>query len=251
MSNDNLGQPLRWYQRFSGIMLVGIAVAVVVFVLLIIGTTGYYYWQIRKGNGQILFNKIYSDFTPDVKNSNVIGKINRAELEIVSAPFLGSNNPKVTIVEFVDFKCPNSKAAAPIMRQVMQKYGNKVKLIIRNFPPSDEVHPGAGQLANLAMCAYEQGYYWSLETWLYEQQGSLRANLSSEEIDALAVQFGWDVNKMKTCLAGPNVKVTVNKDFADGYRFGVGGTPTFFINGEKVEGVIPFSAWELFLNNVK
>jgi protein-disulfide isomerase len=132
----------------------------------------------------------------------------------------------------------------------MQKYGNKVKLIIRNFP-AESTHPGANQLADIAMCAYEQGYYWPFYDWAYEQQDNLAENLSDEEIDSLAGQFGWEAGKMKTCLANPNVKVTVNKDFADGYRFGVGGTPTFFINGEKIEGVVPFSAWELFLNNVK
>ncbi len=250
MANGDFGQPLRWYQRFSGIMLVGIFASVVVFVLLVVGAMGYYYWQIRHGNGQVLFEKFYGGFSADVKNSNVVNNINRAELEISNAPFLGSNNPKVTIVEFVDFKCPNCKAEAPILRQMMQKYGNKVKLIIRNFPV-ESTHPGTNQLANIAMCAYEQGYYWPLHDWLYAEQDNLDNNLTDEVIDSLAYKFGWEANKMKSCLANPNVKVVVNKDYADGYRFGIGGTPTFFINGEKVEGVVPFSAWELFLDNVK
>ncbi len=250
MANDNLEQPLRWYQRFSGVMAVGVISAIVIFLLLIVGTTGYYYWQIRHGNGQVLFDKIYGGFSADIKNTNTNASVNRADLEIQGAPFLGSNNPKVTIVEFIDFKCPYSKEEAPILRQVMQKYGNKVKLIVRNFPV-ESTHPGANQLSNLAMCAYEQGYYWPLHDWLYEQQDSLSEKLSTEFIDSLAVNFGWDADKMKACLLDQNSKVAVNKDFADGYRFGIAGTPTFFINGEKVQGVIPFSAWELFLNNVK
>jgi protein-disulfide isomerase len=251
MANDNLGQPLRWYQRFGGVMMVSILASVIVFTLLIVGATGYYYWQIKQGNGQVLFNKFYGGFSTDVKNNTTVGGINRSELEISNAPFLGSNNAKVTIVEFVDFKCPYSKAEAPILRQMMQKYGNKVKLIIRNFPPSDNFHPGANQLANIAMCAYDQGYYWPLHDWLFEQQENLGDKLSETDIDALGTKFGWENSKMKSCLAGSNAKVAVNKDFADGYRFGISGTPTFFINGEKVEGVIPFSAWELFLDNVK
>ena len=250
MVNSDLGQPLRWYQRFSGIALVSVFLAVVVFVLLVGGTTGYYYWQIKQGNGQILFDKFYSGFTADVENSNNADNIDRVELELASAPFLCSDNPKVTIVEFVDFKCSNCKAEAPILRQVMQKYGDKVKLIIRNFPV-ESTHPGASQLANMSMCAYEQGYYWPLHDWLYEQQDNLGDNLNSEEIDSLAYHFGWDASKMQSCLANPSVKIKVNKDYADGYRFGLGGTPTFFVNGKKIEGVVPFSAWELFLNNVK
>lgn len=254
MANDNLGQPLRWYQRFSNVMLVGILAAIIFFVLLVVGTTGYYYWQIRQGNGQVLFDKIYGGFSYDkeIKKSNVDGNISRTELELASAPAFGSINPKVTIVEFVDFKCPNCKIEAPIIREVLQKYGDRVKLIIRNFPVQS-THPGADQLANIAMCAYEQGlgYYWNLHNWLYEQQDNLSDKLSDDEIDFITSQFGLDTNKIKICLANPNTKVAVNKDFADGLKFGVGGTPTFFINGEKIEGAIPFSAWELFLNNVK
>jgi protein-disulfide isomerase len=150
----------------------------------------------------------------------------------------------------VDFKCPNSKAAAPILRQMMQKYGNKVKLIIRNFPV-ESTRAGANELAVLSMCAYNQGYYWPLHDWLYEQQDVLGSKLTNEQLDAMATIFGWDGPKIKECLSSTSAKVNVNKDFADAYRFGVGGTPTFFINGEKVEGVVPLEAWEVFLKNVK
>ncbi|EKD43163.1 MAG: DsbA oxidoreductase [uncultured bacterium] len=251
MANDNLGQPLRWYQRFGGVMMVSVFASIIAFILLIVGATGYYYWQIKQGNGQVLFEKFYGGISVAVKNNTKSGGINRSELEIANAPFLGNNNAKVTIVEFVDFKCPYTKAEAPILREVMQKYGNKVKLIIRNFPPSDNFHPGANQFANIAMCAYQQGYYWPLHDWFFEQQENLGGKLSETDIEALGAKFGWDVDKMNKCLADQNTKVAVNKDFADGYRFGISGTPTFFINGEKVEGVIPFSAWELFLNNIK
>lgn len=251
MDQNNLGQRLRWYQSWLGVMTAGLGVAILAFILFMAGSTGYYYWQIRQGNGQILFNKFYGGFTVDKEiKSNGAAKFTREELEIASAPFLGTNNPKVTIVEFVDFKCPNCRAAAPILQQVMQKYGNKVKLIIRNFPV-ESTHPGANELAVLSMCAYKQGYYWPLHDWLYSQQDILGSKLSDDQLSGMASIFGWDASKMKECLADTATKVAVNKDFADAYRFGVGGTPTFFINGEKVEGVIPFASWEVFLKNVK
>lgn len=251
MSENNLGQPLRWYQRWTGVMAVGLVASILAIILFVAGSAGYYYWQIKHGNGQILFDKFYGGFSDaGIAGAGAADKINRSDIEIPSAPFLGSNNAKVTVVEFVDFKCPNCKAEAPILRQIMAKYGNKVKLIIRNFPV-ESTHPGSNQLSMLAMCAYEQGFYWPLHDWLYDNQDSLGSQLNDEEIAGMATNFGWDADKMKTCLAGTAVKVAVNKDFADGYRFGVAGTPTFFINGQKVEGVVPQTAWETYFNNIK
>lgn len=251
MDQNNLGQKLRWYHSWFGVMTVSLGVTILFFILFMAGSVGYYYWQIRQGNGQILFNKFYGGFSASKEmKSNGMAKFSREELETAGAPFLGSNTPKVTIVEFVDFKCPNCRAAAPILHQVLQKYGNKVKLIIRNFPV-ESTHPGANELAMLSMCAYNQGYYWPLHDWLYEQQDTLGSKLSEAQLTGMASIFGWDVGKMKDCLSDTATKVTVNKDFADAYRFGVGGTPTFFVNGEKIEGVVPFEAWEVFLKNVK
>jgi len=251
MDNNNVNRPLRWYQRWTGIMGVGLVLVILLMVIIFSAVVGYYVWQIRQGKGEILFNKVYSGFSTTSTQFNVQeGKIDKSELEIADAPYLGSNNPKVTVVEFVDFKCPNCKLASPIMRQVLQKYGNKVKLIIRNFPV-ESTHAGSNQLAIISMCAYDQGYYWPMHDWLYLQQELLDNNFSDEELKNLAINFGWDAQKMFTCVNDPASRVRINKDYADGYRFGVAGTPTFFINGEKVEGVIPFSVWELYLNNVK
>ena len=251
MSVNNFGQPLRWYQRWSGVMLVGSGVAVLAIVLYIGGTTLYYYRQIKSGNGEILFQQIYGGFSKDNKNKtdkNV--DVKRADLELVTAPYVGTNDPQVTVVEFIDFKCPNSKAEAPILKQVMQKYGSKVKLIVRNLPV-ESIHPGTNQLAVLAQCAYYQGWYWPLHDWLYANQDKIGDNFTSDDIDALSSMFGWDGAKMKTCFNSSDTKVIINKDYSDAVSFGVAGTPTFFINGKKVEGVIPVEAWDNFLRILK
>ncbi|EKD43359.1 MAG: DsbA oxidoreductase, partial [uncultured bacterium] len=155
-----------------------------------------------------------------------------------------------TVVEFIDFKCVNSKAEASILRQMMQKYGNKVKLIIRNFPV-ESTYPGSSQLSVLALCSYAQGNYWPMHDWLFENQANLANTLGDEDLDGIAQNFGMDAEKLKNCMKSNDVKVAVNKDYADGYRFGIGGTPTFFVNGEKVEGAIPYNAWEMFFQNLK
>jgi len=221
--------------------------------LFFVGTTAYYYWQIKKGNGQVLFQKVYGGFTSDVKNESRSSKLSAAELvelESSSVPFLGRADAPVTIVEFVDFKCPNCRNANPILRQVIQKYGNQVKLVVKNFPV-ETTHPGTNQLSLFAMCANEQGYYWPVHNWFFDNQDNLPETFSDSGIQDLSKNFGLDGEKIKQCMGSLDTKTLVNKDYNDGYRFGIAGTPTFFVNGEKIEGVIPFEAWDNFLKNFK
>lgn len=251
MSFDNSPVGLRWYQRFGGVLGIALSATVVAIVLFFAGSVWYYYNQIKNGNGELLLQNFYGGFSAaDKKDTVKDNEVNRAEVELAGAPAVGTNNPKVTVVEFVDFKCPNCKTEAPILRQVMQKYGSKVKLIIRNFPV-ESTHPGANQLAVLAQCAYYQGWYWQLHDWLYDNQENLGDSFTAADIDDLSAIFSWDTKKMKECFNSQETKVLVNKDYADASRFGVAGTPTFFINGKKVEGVVPFEVWDNYLRNVK
>jgi protein-disulfide isomerase len=250
MPFNNSPLPLRWYQRFGGGVGVGMIATILVLLISFGGLVWYYYSQIQSGNGQILFNNFYGGFTAADKKNEKIVDVDRSQVEVNTAPYIGTNNPKVTIVEFVDFKCPNCKAAAPILREVLQKYSSKVKLIIRHFPV-ESTHPGASQLAALSECAYQQGWFWPLHDWLYDNQDKIGSNISTADVDSLGSLFAWDKDKMRKCFVSNEAKITVNKDYADAYRFGVGGTPTFFINGKKVEGVIPFEVWDNFLRNVK
>lgn len=250
MAFNNSPVGLRWYQRFGGVLGTALGATVVAIVLFFGGSVWYYYHQIKNGNGEILLQSFYGGFTATDKNATATTDVNRAEVELAGAPAIGTNDPKVTVVEFVDFKCPNCKSESPILRQVMQKYGSKVKLIMRNFPV-ESTHPGANQLAVLAQCAYYQGWYWPLHDWLYDNQDQLGDSFTVADIDTLAPLFSWDAKKMKECFNSQEVKVLINKDYSDAVRFGVQGTPTFFINGKKVEGVIPFEVWDNFLRNVK
>lgn len=243
-------QPLRWYQRVSGIIGIGLVITVLGLAIFFGGSVWYYTSQIKKGNGQILFNDIYGGFSKTKEQKNKTSEVvDRAELETSDDPSLGSANPKVTIVEFIDFKCPNSKAEAPIIREVIKKYGNKVKVITRNFP-LESVYAGTNQLAIFATCASEQGYFWPVHDWLYATQEQMPENITDEQLLSAGVSFGMDEAKLKTCLNGSQGKIMVNKDFSDGIKNGVEGTPTFFINGKKVEGVVPMEVWDNFLSKI-
>jgi protein-disulfide isomerase len=135
------------------------------------------------------------------------------------------------------------------LQRLLGQYGStKVKLIYRQFP-GESIHPGANRLSQIALCAYNQGpaKYWGVHNYLFNKQDDLPTYLRSEEITSLANETGLDVARLNDCLGSSATLVKINRDYADGVRFGVAGTPTFFINGQKIEGVIPWEVWDGFV----
>lgn len=236
---------MRWYQTWWGVIIIGFVVLVTVLVLGLGSVVGYYVWKIKRGEGSEILQKL-NGATSSV---NVLVDSTRKELEIEDAPMLGNPKAEIVIVEFVDFKCPNCKAEDPIIKKVAQKYWNKVKVVVRNFPV-ESTHPGASALALLASCAEDQGKYWPLQNILFANQDQLAENLSETDTQNLLGQAGVDFVQVKKCLADSKTRVAVNRDYATGFKYGVQGTPTFFINGQKVEGVVTMEAWDKFLGGL-
>ncbi len=233
---------IRWYQTWWGVVLIGLIVVIVVIVLGIGSIIGYYTWKIKRGEGDEILNKLNSAVGPaNAGMSNA-----RKELETDDDPALGNPKAEIVIVEFIDFKCPNSKTEDQIIKKVAQKYWSKVKVITRDFP-AESIYPGSSELALLASCAQNQGKYWALHDIFFANRDVLSSKLSETDAKNLLGQAGVDFEQVKKCLAGNQVKTEINRDYATGFKYGVRGTPTFFINGQKVEGVITFEDWEKFL----
>jgi protein-disulfide isomerase len=150
--------------------------------------------------------------------------------------WLGAANPKVTIIEFGDFACLHCKEAFPIIREIITKYKANVKFIFKDFPV---VSADSASLALAARCAGEQGLFWPMYDKLYINQGVTQQN----ELLELAKEIGANPSRFTSCLAGKKYTTQINQDFQDGTSLGVGGenggTPTWFINGYKIEGTPP------------
>lgn len=239
---------MAWYKTVWGIivliLLALVAIAVVVFSIITIK----FWWQIKHGQGPVL-QQAYSGFDRQQDGAgSSVGAVDRAVLENGDFPMLGSMNAPVTIVLFGDFRCPNTKNAWPIMQKLLGQYGQKVKLVYRHFP-GESIHPGANKLSEISVCAQMQGQekYWGVHNYFFNKQNELPTYLAATDIASLAQETGLDLNTLNNCLSNSNARVKVNRDYADGLRFGVAGTPTFFVNGQKVEGVIPWEVWEGFV----
>jgi protein-disulfide isomerase len=158
-------------------------------------------------------------------------------------PALGRTDATLTIVEFADFECPFSREASLTMRELSLKYPERIHYIYRDFPISD-THPLAQKAAEAGECAAEQGQFWQYHDKLYANQ----SDLSSDRLNEFASELGLNTQAFESCLSSGRKRQEVLDDYQDGLAAGVRGTPTFFLNGTKVEGSIPKELFEQLIS---
>ena len=138
----------------------------------------------------------------------------------------GPENAPVTMVEYGDYECPYCGAAYPIVKEIQQRLGDRLRFVFRNFP-LNQSHPHAEHAAEAAEAAARQGKFWEMHDSLFEHQQALN--------DAHLVQYALALNldeaTFKREMTEYMYAKRVHEDFMSGVRSGVNGTPTFFING--------------------
>ncbi len=149
-------------------------------------------------------------------------------------PSIGPPTAAVTIVEFSDFECPFCKQAFPIIRELMATYSDRVRYIYRDFPVS-EIHDNAQKAAEAGACAHAQGKFWALHDKIFQNA----PQITVADLKNYAQSSGLDMALFTTCLDSGQFANEVQQDYRDGASLGVRGTPTWFLNGRKIEGVIP------------
>ncbi len=236
----------KWYKTGWGITLLGLGGLIGALVLLFVGYVGYYWWQLKNGIGAapIPAQQQFSS----LKNpaASVAAHVDPGQVYSPIAFHLGNPNAPVTIVEFLDFKCPYCRSAVATMRQVVQKYPNKVQLVVRHFPlelVDATLHPGSIRLAQVAYCANQQQKFLPVHDWLYKNQTTISAGVTTDEINALAEATGANGSVLLSCMSEERTQKQIETDVFDGLRAGVHGTPTFFINGARVEGPQSLEWW--------
>lgn len=169
--------------------------------------------------------------------------LDRTKIENEGNYWMGASNPKITIVEFSDFTCPFCKNSYPTIRDIILKYNKDVKLIYRDYPIKQEY---AADLAMAGRCAGEQGLFWPMHDKLFQNQGVS----AKEDIFRLANQIGVNAEKFKTCFEEKKYLPLIQKDYADATDLEIKGTPTWFVNGYKIEGDVPKDVWEKIINEL-
>lgn len=150
---------------------------------------------------------------------------------------LGSEDARVTLVEYGDFECPYCGAAYPITSQIIHKMGDQLRFVFRQFPLT-EVHPYALAAAEASEAAAAQGKFWEMVDMIYRNQDEL----DNEHLYDFANAIGLDMKRFKHDMQDHTYEGKVQEDFMSGVRSGVNGTPSFFINGRQYEGPVDIDA---------
>ncbi len=150
------------------------------------------------------------------------------KLSIDGAPMRGPANAKVTVVEFSDFQCPYCAKAVGEVNQVLAKYPRDVRLVFKQFPLDN--HSQAALAAEASLAAQAQGKFWELHDKMYANFRSI----NRERILAWAKEVGIDLDRFEADLKSHKYAPRVASEVKQGDAAGVEGTPTFFINGKRL-----------------
>lgn len=156
-----------------------------------------------------------------------------------SAPLVRDDSPRLTsgkkavFVEYLDFECEACGAAHPVMTDLREKYGNDVTFVVRYLP----LHGNSMNAALAAEAAREQGKFEEMHDKLFETQAEWSHSESSKEktFEGYAQELGLDMKQYRASLKDPAAAQRIEQSKKDAQALGVTGTPTFFLDGKKIE----------------
>jgi protein-disulfide isomerase len=145
-------------------------------------------------------------------------------------PTIGNLNAKVVLQEYSDFECPACGVAFPVVENLISQYGKDFRFEFKQFPLVN-IHKDAYNAALASECANDQNKFWEYYRTLYQNQ----TKLSLTDLKKYAADLKLDGTKFDACLDSRAKKKVVDADVQDGKNKNVDGTPSFFLNGQKLE----------------
>jgi len=179
------------------------------------------------GFGTILFISKNKADAPDGSNN--------APAAQATSHTVGEGKSGVTLVEYGDFQCPACAAYHPLVKEIKEKYKEDITFQFRHFPLA-QIHPNAQAAHRAAEAAGLQGKFFEMHDLLYERQNAWNNSRSPIGIfEGYAEELGLDVNKFRQDAASSAVNASINADMKAGQQAGANSTPTFVLNGQKLD----------------
>ena len=144
----------------------------------------------------------------------------------------GSAGGLIRLLEYGDYECPFCAEVQPIVKEIQRRLGDDLLFGFRNFPLTN-IHPHSEHAAEAAEAAGTQKNFWGMHDILFENQ----AALEDDDLAAYAAKLGLDQTRLIREVIWKIYTQRIREDFKSGARGGVNGTPTFFINGERYDGI--------------
>jgi protein-disulfide isomerase len=152
-------------------------------------------------------------------------------------PSRGPVDAPVVLVEYTDFQCPFCTRVQPTINELLKRYDGKLRHVFKNLPlPMHAEAPLAGAAA---LCAQDQGKFWELHGWLFENQRTL----SRTSIVTKAGTLGMDKEAFEKCINDGTYQGRVRAEMVEANSYGITGTPGFLINGRVLTGAQPIEAF--------
>ena len=167
-------------------------------------------------------------------------------VDVSGDPVLGAADAPITIVEFSDFECPFcarfAQQTAPALRR---QYGERIRWIFVNYPLKS-IHPNAYEAALAGECATEQDRFWPF----YDAMFSGSHDIDADGYVEAAGAAGVDMERFRTCYRNADHADEVALDIKEGEKFYILGTPTFYVNGKRMEGAQPPEAFATVIDSI-
>lgn len=144
----------------------------------------------------------------------------------------GESEAIITMVEYSDYQCPACAYFHPIVEQLKETYGDTLEIEYRYFPLNS--HQYAALAARAAEAAKNQGEFMAMHNMLFENQESWSAGDAQNKIMGYARKIGLDMDQFQEDLNSSETQRTVMMEKQEGQNRGVNSTPSFFINGQKL-----------------
>ena len=173
-----------------------------------------------------LYNKQKTD------DANANAQQNDSVLERDYSPTLGDKDAKVTIVEFFDPACGTCKAFSPFLKDVLEAYPGKVRLVIRYLP----LHQGSDEVVKILEAAHQQNKFWKTLDSAYETQSGWTKHhvVQPERFWDMLAYTDLDIEKAKLDASSAAIEERIQQDIADAKQLNVTKTPGFFVNGKPL-----------------
>lgn len=140
---------------------------------------------------------------------------------------------KLTLVEYSDFQCPACAYYKDLISQLKKDYPDKLQIVYRHYPLAS--HKNARIAARASEAAGRQGKFWEMHDRLFDTQKEWEnLNNPKDKFKQLAIDIGLDVDKFMVDLNDSNLDANIQSGIASGNKLNIKGTPTFFLNGEKI-----------------
>lgn len=161
----------------------------------------------------------------------------------------GNRNASVILTEYGDYQCPGCGAYFPLVEHLVAEYKDRIAFVYRHFPLNN-IHPHAVSMAIAAEAAGKQGKFWEMHKMIFENQDTWsKLNDVTDTANGYAQALGLKVDQFKTDFKSDALRTKVQNDLDEAIKIGLNSTPTFFVNGVRIEGPRSYEDFKTVLEN--